>query len=234
MTTTTDSSRLVPLVRKGSRPSVVLLPGAGGGLGYYLRLAGFLGKTRNVYGIRASGLVAGEGTENRVPDMADSVVKVLDNAGIEPDVVLGWSMGGVIGWETALRLAERGVKPSLVLMDSSPFNFAAGDGFADWLLDKIGAMLGPRPDEEAAARVKRVLEGQLTALSDNKVEREYAGRVLYFACAEPADARELNLAAWRQLAPDLTEHQVDVDHYSIAKPENFPALQDALASFLNT
>ncbi|MFE0022427.1 alpha/beta fold hydrolase [Amycolatopsis sp. NPDC059021] len=228
----TENDRLIPLVRKGSRPSYVLLPGAGGGLAYYLRMAGFLGKTGNVYGIRAAGLVAGEEPENRLSDMADSALRTLDDAGIEPSLIVGWSMGGVIGWEVCQRLAERGVQPALVLLDTSPFPFVGDAEFTDWLLGKIGGQLGPSPDEESAARLKGVLLGQLSALAENNVDRPYAGRVLLVTCAEPADAREQNLAAWRKLAPDLREHTVDVDHYSVAKPENFLALSDPLASFL--
>lgn len=228
-----EDGRLIPLVRRrGTRPTYVLLPGAGGGIGYYLRMAGFLGKTGNVYGIRASGLVAGEEPENRVADMADSALKELDDAGIVPDLILGWSMGGVIGWELCHRFAERGVLPSLVLLDTSPFPFVSSPEFTDWLLAKIIGMLGPHPGEESAARLKRVLTGHLSAIAENQVDRPYAGRVLLVTCAEPAETRELNSATWRKLAPDLREHQVDVDHYTVAQPANFPALRDALASFI--
>ncbi|SFB13849.1 Thioesterase domain-containing protein [Amycolatopsis marina] len=232
MLTATQPGRLITLVRRGSRRTCVLLPGAGGGLGYYLRLAEFLGRTGNVYGIRASGLVAGEEPESRVGDMADSALRALDDAGIEPDLVLGWSMGGVIGWEMCVRLAERGVRPDLALLDSSPLPRAESADSTNWLLDKVGGMLGPRPDKENAARLKRVLMGQLSAVAEYRVDRSYGGRVLLVTCAGPEATRELTVANWRNLAPRLREQHLDVDHYEVFRPDNLPALRDSLTPFV--
>lgn len=229
---TAQPGRLITLVRRGSRPACVMLPGAGGGLGHYLQLAGALGQTGNVYGIRAAGLVAGEEPENRVGDMADSAVQALDDAGIVPELVFGWSMGGVIGWEVCVRLAERGVRPALVLLDSSPLRDEDTAESTNWLLDKVGGMLGPRPDEESAARLRRVVLGQLSAVAEYRAERSYAGRVLLVTCAGPEATRELTVASWRKLAPDLREQHLDVDHYEVFRPEHWPALRDSLTPFV--
>lgn len=232
MLTTTEPGRLITLVRRGSRPACVMLPGAGGGLSHYLRLARFLGQTGNVYGIRASGLVAGEEPENRIDEMADSAVRALDDAGIEPELVFGWSMGGVIGWEVCVRLAERGVQPALVLLDSSPLPGEDTVESTNWLLDKVGGMLGPRPGEESAARLKRVVLGQVSAVAEYRAERPYAGHVLLVTCAGPDATREPIVATWRKLAPHLRERHLDVDHYEVFGPEHFPALRDSLTPFV--
>ncbi|GAB3157542.1 hypothetical protein GCM10027290_58770 [Micromonospora sonneratiae] len=225
--------RLIPLLRRGQRPVCVMLPGAGGGLQPYLRLAGFFGQTHNVYAVRAAGLIPDEEPEDRVQVMADSAVRALDEAGIVPDLVFGWSMGGVIGWETCVRLADRGVRPALVLLDSSPLpRKATGEGDT-WLLDRVVQMLGPRPDRATVERVRRTLLAQMAALSDYRTERPYAGRVLLVTCSDPDPMRQPSVQAWRTLASDLREGHLDVDHFEVFDQVHLPGLVDALTPFLD-
>ena len=88
MSGTTLPGRLITLVRRRDKPVCVMLPGAGGGLTPYLRLASHLGKTHSVYAVRAAGLLPDEAPEETVAQMADSAVEALD--GLSPALVFGW------------------------------------------------------------------------------------------------------------------------------------------------
>ena len=94
--TTRLPGRPVPLLRRGARPACVLLPGAGGGLHPYLRLAAAIGKTHNVAAVRAAGLLPDEEPELSIAEMADAAARALDADGTVPAAVLGWSLGGSV------------------------------------------------------------------------------------------------------------------------------------------
>ncbi len=224
--------RLVTLVRRGQRPACVLLPGAGGGLQPYLRLASVFGETHNVYAVRAAGLVPDEDPEDRVEVMAQSAVQALDEAGIEPALVFGWSMGGVIGWEACVRFAARGVRPDLAMLDSSPLPRREPEASDRWLVDRVTAMLGPRPDAGTVERVQQTLKAQIAALAGYRTEQPYDGRVLAVTCADPDPQRAPSVARWRELATNLTEGHLDADHFDVFDPVHLPALTTALAPVL--
>jgi len=221
--------RMVTLVRRGQRPACVVLPGAGGGLQPYLRLAAVFGETHNVYAVRAAGLVPDEQPEDRVDVMADSAVRALDDAGVVPALVFGWSMGGVIGWEMCVRLAARGVRPDLAMLDSSPLPRVATEEANAWLVDRITGMLGPRPDAATTDRVRRTLAAQIGALAEYRTDRSYDGRVLMITCADPDSQREPSVAAWRALAPNLAEGHLEANHFDVFDPVHLPGLVTALA-----
>jgi hypothetical protein len=82
--TTPQPGRLVPLLRRGSRPTLLLLPGAGGGLNPYLRLAAALGQSHNVTALRAAGLVPTEEPEHGIAEMADAALRALEESGDIP------------------------------------------------------------------------------------------------------------------------------------------------------
>lgn len=221
--------RLITLIRRGQRPACVMLAGAGGGLQPYLRLAGVIGETRNVYGIRAAGLVPDEAPEDRIEAMAEAALRALDDAGVTPDLVFGWSMGGAIGWELCVRLAARGVQPDLIMLDSSPLPRVASPEADDWLFATVLGMLGPRPDPATVERVRLTLAAQVAAVNRYRTAHPYAGRVLIVSCTDPDPEREPSMAAWRTLAPQLRETRVDADHYGVFDPAHLPALSAAMA-----
>jgi surfactin synthase thioesterase subunit len=187
MTAPAGPGHLVTLVRRKRGSTCVLLPGAGGGLYPYLRLASFLGQFHDVYGVRPAGLVAGEVPHDDIAAAADSVVEVLDAATIEPAVVFGWSLGGVLGWEVCVRLADRGHHPALIVVDSSPLPRPSTPDGDDRIREQILRTLGPRPDQGTADRVLRTFEAQVTALTSYRTQSRYGGRVLLTTC--PAGPR---------------------------------------------
>lgn len=226
--------RLITLVRRKDRPACVMLPGAGGGLGPYLRLASLLGRYYNVYAVRAAGLLPGDVPEDTIEAMADSAVHALD--GNSPALVFGWSLGGTVAWETCVRLADRGVRPDLVIVDSSPLprRSTAADDDAIW--DIVAGGLGSRPDEGTLARVRRTFQAQLRALAGHAAQREYAGRVLLLMCPDTDVDGKLSdragaIRRWRELAPDLRDATLDAGHYEVFDPEHLDRLAAEIGAF---
>jgi len=226
--------RLVTLVRRKERPVCVMLPGAGGGLNPYLRLASFLGRHHNVYAVRAAGLLPGDPLEDSVAAMADAAVDALD--GRSPALVFGWSLGGTVAWEMCVRLADRGVRPDLVIVDSSPFSRPSTVDGDELIRQIIVSGLGPRPDEQTVVRVEHTFRAQVRALAGHATRREYPGRVLLLMCPESSadgiSGRADAVRRWRELAPDLRLANLDASHYAVFEPEHLDQLTGAIGAFL--
>ncbi|HEY1574712.1 MAG TPA: alpha/beta fold hydrolase [Pseudonocardiaceae bacterium] len=226
--------RLVTLVRRGDRPLCVMLPGAGGGMNSYLRLASHLGSTYNVSAVRPSGLLPDEAPEDSVAAMADSALHALGER--TPALVFGWSLGGTIAWEMGVRMADRGLRPDLVIVDSSPLRRPSVEEDDERIWHIILAGLGPRADEQTVRRVERTFRAQVTALAGYAVERRYPGRVLLLMCPDTGtdgiSGRDLALRRWRELAPQLRTSTLDTDHYSVFEPAHLDRLTGEIDTFL--
>jgi thioesterase domain-containing protein len=229
---TTQLGRLIPLMRGKDKPTCVMIPGGGGGLAPYLRLAGVLGKVYNVYAVRAAGLVPDEAPETTVPQMAESVLGALGD--LVPEVVFGWSMGGTIAWEVCASLAERGHHPRLVMIDCSPFRLVPDPVRDKATLDLIVGMLGSRPDEQTLHRVTSTFDAHLAALSVFDTERYYDGPVQLLACTGQSDLtdRAAAVGRWRELASDLRVETVPAGHFQVFEPEHLPRLSALIGEFL--
>jgi thioesterase domain-containing protein len=189
-----------------------------------------LGRTHGVHAIRAAGLLPSEEPDNTVEAMAESALAALDAANIIPAAVLGWSLGGVVGWELCQRLAERGSLPDLVLVDSSPLPASDPDGS---LRERVLKTLGPRPAAAAVQCVERTLEAQLMAARSYRAVQPYLGRVLMLMCTgEDATLRARTARRWRALAPSLWEGQLNSDHYGVFDEAHVPELAAQVAAFL--
>ncbi|RSM75448.1 thioesterase [Amycolatopsis sp. WAC 01375] len=226
-------SRLVTLVRRKDRPVCVMLPGAGGGLNPYLRLASHLGRHYSVYAVRAAGLVPGEPPEDSIAAMAESALSALGDR--SPALVFGWSLGGTVGWEMCVRLADRGSRPDLVIVDSSPLPRHASAEDDERIRKLIVGGLGPRPDEHTVARVERTFRAQAHALAGYAAEREYPGRALLLMCRDADDGisgRTVALRRWCELAPDLRTATLDAGHYDVFEPRHLDRLTGEVDAFL--
>ncbi|TDP92852.1 alpha/beta fold hydrolase [Labedaea rhizosphaerae] len=227
--------RLITLVRRRDRPVCVMLPGAGGGLGPYLQLASSLGTTHSVYAVRAAGLLPGERPETSVAEMADAALAAVGD--LIPSTIFGWSLGGTVGWELAVRLADRGITPDLVVVDASPLPRPATAAGDEHVRSVILAGLGPRPEPQTVERVLTTVGAQLRALVDYRIERTYPGRVLLLMCADSPGAnegfteREQAVRRWRELAPDLRVEWLSAEHFAVFDPAHLGELIDRIAQF---
>lgn len=229
-----NAGRLVTLVRRKDRPVCLLLPGAGGGLNPYLRLASFLGKFYNVYAVRAAGLLPGDPVEDSIDAMADAAVTALD--GRVPRLVFGWSLGGTIAWEVCVRLAAQGARPDLVIVDSSPLPRNASAEDDEVIRQIVIGGLGPRPDGETVQRVDQTFRAQVAALAKYSAVRSYDGRVLLLMCPDTVvdgalTERQQAVRRWREIAPDLHVDGLDAGHYEVFDPEHIGQLTGSISAF---
>lgn len=231
------AARLVRVVPGGDRPRCLILPGAGAGFVPYTRLAAGLAGAVDVGVdfVRTLGLLPGETPERSVAQMADSVLGVLAGTSTVPRSVVGWSLGGLVGWEVCVALAARGERPDLVIVDSvpRPGGSPAADGERERVRNRIVDELGPHASPQTIERVSRTLAAQSTAFSGYHPRHAYPGRVLLLTCA-PHDTPERVAAVrlWRELGPQLTVGHLDAGHHDVFEPGHLPQLLAAVGAFL--
>ncbi|HYG64402.1 MAG TPA: AMP-binding protein [Thermoanaerobaculia bacterium] len=145
------SAALVPLRGGGPGHPLYLIHPAGGSPFSYLALTRGLGPGQPVYAFRDPHLSSDPGggpSFASIEEMAAAYLAELeafDSHG--PYALGGWSMGGLVAFEMARRLAERGRPVSLLLMlDTFPPQsalsrayYAAGQGLSRALLHTFGA-----------------------------------------------------------------------------------------------
>jgi thioesterase domain-containing protein/acyl carrier protein len=108
--TTTDRNQwapLVPMLTKGKKAPVVLVPGIGGNVVSFAALADQLGQERPVYGLQAVGLDGETEPLTTVEDMAALYLSELRELNAEhPMHLVGHSFGGWVGYELARQLVR--------------------------------------------------------------------------------------------------------------------------------
>jgi thioesterase domain-containing protein len=116
------ASPLVCIQTGGSRPPLFLVHPGGGGVLCYADLARALGPDQPLYGLQAPGLDGDRPPLDRIGDMADLYLSASRE--IQPSGPLhlgGWSFGGLVAYEMACHLAERGEPAGLVaVLDVAP------------------------------------------------------------------------------------------------------------------
>ena len=93
------------------------IAGIGGHVFTFQRLAALIGADTPTYGFRAIGGESGEVPKESVEDIATAYLKELDDRGLahKPIVLCGYSFGGYVAYEMALRLQLRGVRPEMLV-----------------------------------------------------------------------------------------------------------------------
>jgi thioesterase domain-containing protein len=112
-----DRSALVVLNASGRRAPVFFIAGIGGHVFTFQKLAALLGSDTPTYGFRAIGGESGEIPKESVEEIAGAYLDELDARGLaeKPVVLCGYSFGGYVAYELALRLQKRGVPPELLV-----------------------------------------------------------------------------------------------------------------------
>lgn len=113
---------VLPLRTHGSRPPLFCVhPVVGDGFGY-VGLLRALGPDQPVYALQGVGPAGGRARPDTMGGLAaEYVTRILDVQPRGPYRLLGWSFGGVLVHEMAVRLRERGETVELVaMMDSIP------------------------------------------------------------------------------------------------------------------
>ncbi len=202
---------LVPLRADGDRAPLALVHAIEGHAFAYRELAQALGPGRPVYALRARGLEPGEVPEADVDAMAERYLDELRRARPRgPYVLGGWSLGGVVAFAMAQKLARAGeAPPPLVLIDAfAPSGAARSPEGELAALANLGNELARRAgrDVEAlsAAELARLPEADRVA---HVCERAFGGALAgEFAALRPEALVRVALANARaasayQLAP---------------------------------
>ncbi|WP_249039737.1 thioesterase domain-containing protein, partial [Archangium gephyra] len=113
-------SPLVPLGGGGDKTPLFLVHPVGGNVFSYTELARQLGSERPIFGLQAQGLDGLSAPLSSVEEMAALYVETIRSVQPSgPYLLGGWSMGGVIAYEMASQLRQRGEEVELVaLIDS--------------------------------------------------------------------------------------------------------------------
>lgn len=243
---------LVPLQPTGTGPPLFCLPGATGSAHTYARLA--LGLDHPVHGIDSPDPGAGSPAATVDGLAVGYLDAVLPVVGDGPLCLLGWSMGGVLAFETARLAARRGIAvPVLVLVDApvaepvppppehlvwraflSSATGAAADprwtGRPGTALDAAVAA-GSLPadvDRDALLRGYTVFRANVLALGAHRVTGPYDGPVITVT----AEASPAELTRWARVAARVTDHAVPGDHHTLWHGEGLARLREIVATAL--
>jgi amino acid adenylation domain-containing protein len=165
-------SCLIPIQPGGALAPFFCVHPAGGDVLCYAPLARHLGPDRPLYGLQSRGLSGGGEPVGTIPGMAALYLEEIRRVQPEgPYRIGGWSLGGVVAFEMARQLRERGEEEALLVLLDSALGMAAGEpeDDVDLLLDVVayvanlwGGELSVSREEleafDAGARLDRVLD----------------------------------------------------------------------------
>ena len=248
---------LVPLKTDGNKDALVLVHGLGGGVIQMRELARRLDPDRPVYALQARGIDGVSPPLRGVCEMAAVYLEELQPLLPEGPLLLGgYSMGGVVAYEMAQRLAANG-RPvrSLVLIDAGaplplPWRQRIGHSFlyGRIVLRRLRARRGGRRNGYARS-LNRVMLANFRAVRRYR-PRTYDGAIDLVAsertgAAAVGDARERELmerleqrlvarrALWDRLAPGRVRvHPIDGHHLELWRPPALDGLVSALRGIL--
>jgi amino acid adenylation domain-containing protein len=156
---------LVRIQSRGHEQPFFCVHPMGGSVFCYTALAHCLGPGQPFYSLQAQGLDGAEPVHTRIEDMAAHYINALKEIQRNgPYLLGGWSMGGVVAFEMARQLEERGDHPGLViLMDArNPFldhDLKAGDDDEAAQLEGFALQIGV-PHQSLAAHRDRLFKSK--------------------------------------------------------------------------
>ncbi|WP_406200670.1 amino acid adenylation domain-containing protein [Kitasatospora sp. NBC_01560] len=177
---------LLPLRTGGDRPPLFCVHGAGGLSWPYSSLLKHIGAEFPVYGLQARGL---DGEDSRIAGSveemaADYVEQIRSVQPTGPYHLAGWSFGGLVAHEIAVRLTEAGERVALLAnLDQTPYDesWTEEEGYTvpterdvlETLLDFVGhdlAELRSQPlDHQRAMELIRARDSALGSLEERHI-----------------------------------------------------------------
>ena len=108
---------LVPLNTEGNQPPIFLIAGAGGHVFTFHKFARLLGPDFPAYGMKAIGVDGSEPPLDRVEPIAERYLgEILKARPKGPYVLAGYSVGGLMAFEVARLMQQRGIEVARVVL----------------------------------------------------------------------------------------------------------------------
>ncbi|MER6472398.1 thioesterase domain-containing protein [Streptomyces collinus] len=224
-----DRPLLLPLGRRAGGTHTVVFHPLGGGLLPYLGLVAHLSRHGPVYGIRALGLEEGEEPDTCIPDMADRYAEAVAALPTPADLFVGWSLGGLLGFETARRLTG-GHTPDLVLVDSSPAPVGTGPEAYAAVRRQVLSEAAAHMDADALARTERTVDAHLKARTHHRAQGRHPGRTLLITCTGSDDPQQAQ--RWSPHLADVSVRLLDTDHFGVLRAPHLKQLRLHLQEFI--
>ncbi|HEX5758263.1 MAG TPA: amino acid adenylation domain-containing protein [Thermoanaerobaculia bacterium] len=227
------STCLVRLQPGDGRPPLFLVHQVGGNVFTFRALGKELGREQPLYGLRSLGLEPGEEPLPSVEAMAEHYLALLREAQPRgPYRIGGASMGGMVAFEMAQRLAAAGERVALLALMDTPCGaqMPARPSEAEFAAMEA---VPPDGDPEQARRLVAVLRHNVQALFDYR-PRPWGGPLLFFRAAtrRPIDPPRPELA-WIELAHgDLELRLVPGDHETMHEPPHVAVMAALLRARL--
>ncbi|MFD5086391.1 non-ribosomal peptide synthase/polyketide synthase [Kitasatospora sp. NPDC058406] len=262
LTRSDDFAPLLPLRAEGTLPPLFAVHPAAGIAWVYSGLLRELEPQRPLYGLQARSLTGPDGAPATLAEMAEQYLALIREVQPEgPYHLLGWSFGGTVAHEIAVRLCERGEQVALLaLLDSYPAP-RPQDGLTDDqqaladLLDSLGhpvqtgaveALTPERALDLLRARQSPLAEltpGQLVDLARGFVRnldlasrftpRRFDGDLLFFTATADKSADDPTAHDWAaHITGTVHDHPVDCEHGAMTRPQPIGRIGSVLAAEL--
>ncbi|HEX9668077.1 MAG TPA: alpha/beta fold hydrolase, partial [Thermoanaerobaculia bacterium] len=226
------STCLVRLQPGDGRPPLFMVHQVGGNVYTFRALGKELGRGQPLYGLRSLGLEPGEEPLAAVEAMAEHYLALLrETQPRGPYRLGGASMGGMVAYEMAQRLAAASERVALLALMDTPCGEQMPARPDEAEFEVAAGVTGP--DAEQARRLMGVLRGNVHALFDYRLQ-PWAGPMVYFRAAtrRPIDPPRPELP-WIELVQGGIEiHLVPGDHETMHEPPNVSAMAGVLRTKL--
>ncbi|MCP2167658.1 non-ribosomal peptide synthetase [Goodfellowiella coeruleoviolacea] len=232
---------LLALRATGSLPPLFCLPPAGG-LGWgYAGLLRQLSPDRPVYALQARGVDGLSEPHATVEDIATYYldhIRAVQSTG--PYHLIGWSFGGLVAQEIAVRLQRDGERLGLLaLLDSYPVDPAFAAEHPPPSREELRALAAQEPGFEPGVLDERHAEAGLsllahsTELTYRHVPQAFSGDVLLIRAMADAESRPAP-SAWRPYVVDgeLEVVPVPATHQNLLRPPALDQVGRVLAQHL--
>jgi amino acid adenylation domain-containing protein len=115
-----EDTMMSPLLHLGGRSGrpIIFLPGVGGHVFTFMPIVASLAQHARCFGLRTLGTEASETAKHRIDELVDVYLDLIDRQGLRDPLFAGYSFGGYVAYELALRLQQRGQTPGLVIFDT--------------------------------------------------------------------------------------------------------------------
>ncbi|MFA1539038.1 amino acid adenylation domain-containing protein [Actinomadura monticuli] len=252
---------LLPIRASGSRPPVFFVHPAGGLSWGYLQFQRHLGPDQPIYGLQARAFTRSElpgSVEEMAADYLEQIRAVRPSG---PYHLAGWSLGGLVAYEMAVRLQAAGervgllalidayhgqdleserreVLPELLEAIGIDAKMVAADGNPD--MAQIMAVLADRDDalatlgEDDLVNVYRNYENGLRQAEAYRPGRFRGGIVFFTALRGRTEGSPTGRSNWGPLVEgEIEDYPLDVDHHLLMEPGPAAEMGAVLAAKLD-